>query len=157
MSNLNIRRAEEGDLGQYFRWVNEAQTRRNSFHTQSIDFETHKAWFYGKLHNAESYLYVVEKDAIPIGQVRFDLNADVAEVSFSLDECFRGTGVGGELLKIALHELSDDCKHVNYISAKVKVDNIASNRIFLNLGFSIFESNQKVGLNVYRIAVSKLD
>lgn len=156
MTKLNIRCAEESDIDQYLRWANEAHTRQNSVYTEPIDFETHKSWFYRKLQDADSYLYVVEKDAIPIGQVRFDLNADVAEVSFSLEECFRGKGVGGELLKIALHELFCDCKCVNYIRAIVKVDNIASNRIFFNIGFTLFESDQSSGLNSYRLGLSRL-
>ena len=156
MTKLDMRCAAKTDIDIYFRWANEVRTRKNSICTEPIDFETHKSWFYRKLQDVASFLYIVEKDALPFGQVRFDLNADVATVNFSLDECFRGQGVGGELLKIALRELSCDCKYVNYINAIVKADNKASNRIFLNLGFRLFESNQITGLNIYRATLSRL-
>jgi UDP-2,4-diacetamido-2,4,6-trideoxy-beta-L-altropyranose hydrolase len=151
---ISIRCAKINDIDQYFRWVNETQTRENSISTEAISFETHKTWFYKKLQSTESYLYVVEKQTRPIGQVRFDLNSNSAKVSFSLDESRRGTGLATEMLDMAIKKLCSDNQSISYIEAVVKKDNIPSNRIFSTIGFILTEFRENSGLNIYRMELS---
>lgn len=151
-----IRYAEESDIDLYFQWVNEFYTRKNSVQSELINLENHQDWFRCKLQDEGCYLYVLEACSVAIGQVRFDLVSEVSTVSFSLDVAFRGKGIGREQLRIAMLAFIGDCQDVKFINAVVKTDNIASNKIFSSFGFCLYESNQNLGLNEYRIAISEL-
>lgn len=153
---IKIRSAEKCDIDRYFQWANELSTRKNSIHSNTIDIKIHQTWFNQKLQDERCYLYVGQVDTVAVGQVRFELFDDVAEVSFSIDVEFRGKGIGREILKTAIIEFSHACPRIRYIQAIVKSDNVASNRIFSRLGFSLHECNKNTGLNMYRIEISEI-
>jgi len=59
------------------------------------------------------------------------------------------------LLNIALNKFSEDCQSVNYIEAKVKISNTASNNIFLNMGFHTSRVCNQESMTFYRLEFSK--
>ncbi|MBA3972154.1 MAG: UDP-2,4-diacetamido-2,4,6-trideoxy-beta-L-altropyranose hydrolase [Bacteroidetes bacterium] len=130
----HIRPAISSDVHTYFKWVNDPEVRANSVNIEPVNFDGHTKWFVSKLKDKNASLYIVEKNRVPLGQVRFDRGNNESEIDYSVGKSFRGKGYGDVLLKKAIQEhLIKFPKHK--IIAKVKMSNIASNRVFEKLGF----------------------
>jgi RimJ/RimL family protein N-acetyltransferase len=138
-SALRIRRAQEEDLMLYFSWANDPEVRHNSFNQEPISLEKHEHWFRSKLTNPNAFLYVLESDGKPVGQIRFDIggedNALVAEIGFSLDSGYRGKGLGTALLLKGMEQFSLDAPKPILVQGTVKPNNVASNKAFVTAGF----------------------
>lgn len=135
--NLNLRPAAISDLLLVFAWSNDPITRQNSFSQKPITIEEHTAWFKRLLENPNRKLYILLSDNKPAGQIRLDFNEDKtsAEISYSIAPDFRGQGLGSKIIKLAIKKVKSDFKNVQYLTAQVKPENTASNKIFSKLGF----------------------
>jgi RimJ/RimL family protein N-acetyltransferase len=79
--------------------------------------------------------YIVESgDGAPIGPVRFERSHGTWEVHYAVAPAFRGRGLGSPLLRAALARLDAEVGRAP-VQGRVKGGNIASRRIFENLGF----------------------
>jgi UDP-2,4-diacetamido-2,4,6-trideoxy-beta-L-altropyranose hydrolase len=137
--HLEIRRVSEADLMIIFEWANEKAVRSQSFNIRPISLEEHSQWFKKKLLEDNCYFYILIKKDIPLGQVRFDISDRVSNINYSIDKNFRGMGYGFPLLNIAIQEFKKECLSYDSICASVKPDNKPSNKVFINLGFSLDE------------------
>jgi UDP-2,4-diacetamido-2,4,6-trideoxy-beta-L-altropyranose hydrolase len=136
-STMTIRRATEADVFLYFAWANDPDVRHQSFASEKIAFANHQHWFNKKLYSEKSYLYVIMLDNIPAGQIRFDIENEIAEIGFSVDSHFRGKGIGFELLSRGIATLRCEATMALKIQGKVKLGNAASSRAFVKAGFHI--------------------
>lgn len=134
--NLEIRKATEEDVLVYFNWVNEASVRRNSIRQEPILLEDHTRWFQKKVSDPSSNLYIFHKEGKPVGQVRLDKHRAFGEIDYSIDMDFRNLGMGKIILNKAIEAFKTENPGVG-IKGVVKESNIASNRVFLSLGFSL--------------------
>jgi RimJ/RimL family protein N-acetyltransferase len=132
---MTVRKTVAADMKCYFEWANDESVRSNAFNTDPIAWETHCDWFELKLKDKNSYLYVAEDDGQALGQIRFDIDEDEAEISYSIDAAYRGRGLGVVLLEIAIKSLAQERMNIKSILAKVKTENVPSKRIFQKLGF----------------------
>jgi len=134
---LSIRKATQDDVETYFRWANDQIVRQNAFTTDKITWETHVGWYSEKLKDHSCYLYIIEKQNNLLGQVRFDVDpiAGNAEISYSVGAEYRGGGLGKILLDMAIIQLKNDSHNTYSLIAKVKGNNTASSRVFINSGF----------------------
>ena len=133
-NKLQVRRTVDADCELFWHWANDPEVRKNAFTSDSIPWETHKAWFSAVLQDHDTTAYVIECDKSPIGQVRFERKRGHYLISYSLARQYRGMGLGEELLKVAI-ETFKNCQCFT-LKAEVKADNVASNKIFEKLGFS---------------------
>ncbi|MBI3632774.1 MAG: GNAT family N-acetyltransferase [Candidatus Vogelbacteria bacterium] len=137
--NIILRRANIGDLQFLFDLRNEPQVRNVSFFTSSIDLSDHKRWFEKKLSSIYSAIYIATlEDGIPIGQVRYDVDAEdksVAEVSIALTSNFTGRGLGNKILRNSCLLFFEDFAGVSSVDALIKKDNIASIKSFEKAGY----------------------
>lgn len=135
---LVLRRAEKSDEELLYKWANDPLTRANAFNTESINWSTHKAWYWNRLANADGCLIVIASlsTGMPCGQVRFERHEDGSWIiDYSLAPEFRGLGLGRTLLAKALILLSSTVPNA-IVEGRVKVANTPSRRIFESLGFS---------------------
>ena len=106
--------------------------RRQSFDARPIAWSQHQAWFAARL--ADAVLLVAADEAgVPLGQVRFERKA-AWRVNYSMAAEFRGFGLGGRMLAMAIAELRRREPGAR-LEAKVKPDNLASRKVFAALGF----------------------
>lgn len=142
--NLKMREAQEQDVDCYFRWANDTSVRQNSFNPDPIVFENHLKWFQKKLVSDRAQLYIFEVLGKPVGQFRIDKVENAWEIDYSIDECYRGLGLGKAM--IAKFTASDSCcSLLQPLKALVKSSNIASQRVFEQLGFQkVDEANEKL-------------
>ncbi len=138
IDRLNLRLATLEDVTLYYNWANDPEVRSNSFNTQTIKFSDHEKWFSSKLQTENSYLFVAHFNDKEVGQIRFDLNNHGEfEIDFSIEESHRGRGFGGELVKTGTNELILNHQNTNRIIGKVKKENEASKKAFLNAGYKL--------------------
>ncbi len=133
---LRLRNAQPDDAGLFFGWANDPQVRRQSLNTGIIPWPAHRQWFAAKIVDERSRLYVLEARSLPVGQIRFDIEAGEVRIDYSLDAQFRGRGWARILVGLGLSRMAALGRMV--FRAEVKKTNKASAAVFRRLGF--FES-----------------
>jgi len=127
---INLRHACEKDCKLLWEWANDASVRSFSFNSAPIPWEEHVKWFNKKLYDPNCFIFIAESvNDAPIGQVRFDINGEQAEISLSVDKRWRGLGYGALLIKCGAEEMFRSTT-IKSIHAFIKPDNIGSIRSF---------------------------
>ena len=147
---LWLREAEKEDCMQIWEWANDLAVRQASFHPARIPLVDHKTWFSRKLSDPGCFLFIaMDRDDQPVGQIRFDLANDEAEVDYSIDERFRGKGLGFHLLVGGLNALRRRI-HIRAVKGYVKPENPPSIRTFEKAGFVPREMEEKNGFRAIK-------
>ena len=141
--DLTLRPADETDALIYFVWANDPVVRSSANNSDLIDLVTHLQWFNGKLNDKNCFLYVLEANGLPIGQVRFDVHGEEATISYSLDILVRGRGWAKQLVKLGMDKLAS--RRSVFFNASVKSGNIASAAVFARLGFTETSKDRQNG------------
>ncbi len=152
----SLRPADWEDVDLLFSWANDTEVRKNSFSTEPIRYEEHQAWFRKKYQEKHSKIYIFCEEGQEKGMLRLDFHGNEAEISYSIAPGERRKGYGEKLILLAEKEA---CKtfqemgegipnreahgHRAVVRARVKKDNLASNRIFTKLGFEKCEGEYK--------------
>lgn len=134
-NRLFVRRAVSDDMMKVLQLSNEEAVRRSSFRSGVIDIETHQQWFSKKLLDPECLFFVAEIDGCLVGQIRFEIKGDNADISISMSSAFRGFGLGDVFMERTFNELRKKFPHVVRVTAYVRNDNQNSNRFFQKAGF----------------------
>lgn len=148
---LSVRKARESDLKQFLDWRNDPAVVAASFTPGTIAMADHEPWFRRRLASEDCVLYVIEHDAAPAGQVRFDIEGRSATINYSLDAAFRGRGLATASVRTAIASFRAERGEVTTLVAYVKPDNPASCRVFEKLGFEPGGFDAKLGANRYHI------
>lgn len=133
---LTLRKVRGSDCEQLWKWVNDPDVRRSAFRSDPISWGEHQRWFFGKLQDPNCILFIaLDEQDIPVGQIRFDIRKNNADVDVSIDKARRGLGYGSALLRIGMRCMTKECT-VKTINAFIKPDNEASKRTFRLAGFT---------------------
>lgn len=130
-----LRKAEQGDMDLLFQWTNDPVVRRNSFNTDPIPYENHMKWFNKIMKDPTVIQFILMDDETPVGQIRLNVEGTEAEIGYSIGSEFRGKGYGHRVLQLVANEVIANHPEIEKLVAKVKPDNIASNKAFRNAGF----------------------
>ncbi len=137
INQIKITRATIDDMLDLFELANDPEVRKNSFNQEKIDLETHKKWFNNRVDNDDFLLLVARVENNFFGHAIFEKNLqDEFIISIYINQIFRGRGLGKNFLKILLKEIFL-FKRYKKIIAKIKFQNIASLKIFLDNDFKI--------------------
>lgn len=132
---LSLRLAKEEDMFLIFDWTNDPITRENSFNSEVVPLDLHKAWFEKKLQNKDCQFFICYSGEEPIGQIRFERRKDNAQViSFCIAPTARGKGWGGKVVEVGMQKVAALNDHTTFVGY-VKNNNAASLRIFQKLGY----------------------
>ena len=132
-SKLAVRLAKLDDCVEFFNWANDPAVREQSLSTSTIQWPDHKKWFAEKISSSSSEMYVLEASGLPVGQVRFDLIGDCAEIDYSLDRITRGRGWSPTLLEKSIEGFRR--RQSKPLRAVVKNSNALSRNALLKVGF----------------------
>ena len=137
-SGLKLREATESDVPILFRWRNEAVSGRGTQAGSTVLPQEHMAWFKG-ISETNAKLWIAEFSGLPVGQVRFAKGPhfEGLELSYSIDQHFRGRGFGTQILRMATAQP----EIVDNIWARVHRENITSTRALVSAGFVGVEPN----------------
>ena len=139
-----LRKAESNlDALLLFDWANDSVVRENSLNKVKISIIDHFKWFNKKIKDINSHIYILtDLYNSNIGQIRVDKIDEYFEIDYSISRLYRGKGFGNKILQLLLTQLGN----VNY-KAKVKTENIASKKVFINNGFKL--QSESDGLLIY--------
>lgn len=139
-SKFYLREATYKDKDLLFVWANDALVRKSAFSSQIIEYDEHCAWFKSIMSDSRVYQYIMEKDGIPVGQIRVNINGEEGEIDYSIAPEYRLRGYGKIIVEKLIKQIKEDRIEVTRLSASVKAENTASKKIFLDNGFeSLFE------------------
>ncbi len=137
-----LRPATGADAELLWQWANDRTVRDHAFHSEPIAWTTHQHWLAAKLHDPGCRIWILENDGQPVGQIRYERDGEVVEISLSVAAACRGRGFGRQLLAlsraIACRELG-----VARVRGVVKSTNHASQRLFAGMGFRLLESTTR--------------
>lgn len=140
---LYLRKADENDVDILYTWANDETVRRNSFSVDPIPYEEHVSWYKKLLEDSGKVQYILEKEdhgtVSQIGQIRLDLDHEkmTAEIGYSVAREYRGLGYGKELIRLLIEAVKQEYPDIQKLIAKVKPDNVASHKAFLDSGFEL--------------------
>lgn len=133
---IYLREVTIDDVELLFKWVNDLGTRSNSFDPHMISWEEHKNWFEGMIRDPKQISYIMMHKDTPVGQIRFNLSENIAEISYSIAPQERGKGYGKLIIHLAVMKIKSDYPEITKIRALVKPRNEASILCFERNGFS---------------------
>jgi RimJ/RimL family protein N-acetyltransferase len=137
-----LRKAKAEDIKLTFAWASDPIVRRYSFDRKKIEWEAHKRWFLNKIKDPDCEFYLLVRENLVIGSIRFDMdNNGTATVSYLIDPKFHGKGLGKLILEFGLKQLKIERPEIVAVHGSVINENISSYRIFERLGFSKAESD----------------
>jgi RimJ/RimL family protein N-acetyltransferase len=137
MVTLTARRAQAGDAELLRGWRNDPETRRRSFTKTTVSVAEHEAWLHWRLASERTVIWIFSDGDVAVGQVRADVDGDVAEVSIVVAPERRGCGYGKSMLSEAMRLLRRDFGSRVRARALVLDDHDASLRTFKACGFRV--------------------
>lgn len=133
---LQLAPAREDQAKLVYEWANEEETRRQSFSTEKIPWETHAKWYADSLTGEKRKLYICYHGEDAVGLFRIDfVKENGAEISYSIAKPYRHRGYGLEMLRTGERFLQKAFPGLDTLYARVKAENEPSCRIFEKLGY----------------------
>jgi RimJ/RimL family protein N-acetyltransferase len=136
---LHLRRAGVNDALDLLAWRNDPHTRAMSCNSDELKLEDHLAWFSRALEDADRLILIAEIQGEKVGMVRFDRRVLGWEVSVVVAAACCGKGYGQAILREGLVYLQTLANSPD-VTATVRLDNVASQRIFAHCGFHLVGS-----------------
>lgn len=142
----DLRKVTMSDMDLIFEWANNPDVRYNSFHNEKILYENHVHWFNNRINSSTTIMYMYLYNNSPVGQIRFEIDQEKAQLNYSISKDYRGQGHGKHMLALAELQLKLDRPEVKTIVAKVMPHNLASKSIFEGAGYSHSYEKQLDGM-----------
>jgi UDP-2,4-diacetamido-2,4,6-trideoxy-beta-L-altropyranose hydrolase len=132
---VRLRRASMDDKKLIFDWVNEPTVREMSFTKDLIDWDTHCKWYKKRVDTTNCLLLVAhDGDDSAVGQIRFDIDQNQADVSISVSSDFRGRGLSRAILSQGLRRIVG-FRPIKRVNAFIQPGNKPSIQLFRGAGF----------------------
>ena len=144
MAQLKSRLANAEDADLLFSWVNDFKVRKNSFSSDEITYQEHIEWFSKTITDETVSIYMYCLDEQPIGQVRLKYENNSVLISYSVAQKYRGMGFGNLIIHDIEWKIAEKYPNTHNLIAKVKSENIASQKIFDDNNYSIVSSEENV-------------
>jgi RimJ/RimL family protein N-acetyltransferase len=149
--SLRLRVLGEADCQLLWEWANDPEVRTLSFSSEPIPQWQHVQWFKTKLSDPNCLIYLaIDRDDIPIGQIRYEIENNEAVVSVSIDRKFRNRGYGSTLIQLASQQ-AFHIANLARIHAYIKPVNQASIRAFVKANFINFGISQVKGVQAVHL------
>jgi UDP-2,4-diacetamido-2,4,6-trideoxy-beta-L-altropyranose hydrolase len=133
---LFLRPAMPTDCCILWEWANDPVTRAMAINKNPIPLADHVRWFEQKMKNAQSVILILEHDAVPAGQIRFDIGEDqTTEIDIAVAPSHRGRSLGTWLLREGIRYFLSFNQSVKTILGRIREENQSSQRIFEKSGF----------------------
>jgi RimJ/RimL family protein N-acetyltransferase len=139
MSGIRLRRATPDDVRLYYEWAIDGDVRRQSFSDGEIAYEDHVNWFERRIADPNSHLFVLLDNGAPVGQIRFTVQGQTAEIGYSIAREARGRGLARTLVQLGVAAMAGS--DVTTFVARVKPDNEPSIKAFIGCGFEQGEAS----------------
>jgi RimJ/RimL family protein N-acetyltransferase len=126
---MKLRLATLDDDKLLLKWRNDPITRISSHNKEEVKIREHIKWLRNCIVNPNQFLFIAEKNDIPIGTIRADLFDETYELSWMIAPEARGKGLGKQMVIMLARILASKT-----IRAEIKRTNRGSIRIALYAG-----------------------
>ena len=138
---VKLRPANLMDCDILFNWVNMKDSISNKLLTnKKIIKINHEKWFKLSLKNENRLIWIILKNNITSGQIRFDIDKKkkLCFVDIYIDQNNRKQDIGKTALKLAIKHVETN-ESIEYLVAYVLTKNKSSINFFKSLGFNYYE------------------
>ncbi len=147
-NNIILNKVTDDDCKYLWVWRNDPKIRNFFLNTGVIPWEEHKKWFYSKIKDTNTKIYIVHQGENKVGVIRFEIEKDSVKVSVNLNPEFFGKGLGSKIIKLGTEIFLKETKTKKHIIAKIKKDNIASQKAFEKAGYLLIGKRGNVRIIV---------
>jgi RimJ/RimL family protein N-acetyltransferase len=153
---ISLRAATAADAKMIFGWRNDPVIVRMGSSQRPVTWAEHEEWFSQSITSGKRRIFIVEKDGLAIGQVRFDLVANSeCVISAYLLAQFTGRGWGVEAMRSAC-EMIFEIWPIQLVSACVRAENKAVQSALGKVGFEEIASKAAPGHKAFQLMRRKL-
>lgn len=106
--------------------------------------KNHNEWYKTHISSFDYSIYVFEDEENNfVAMTSYEILRDIAKVNIYLNKDFRNKGYSQEILSESINKFLNDNKNIKYLQAYILEENIASKKIFENLGF-IYDDKKEI-------------
>ena len=106
--------------------------------------KNHNEWYKIHISSFDYSIYIFENEKNNfVAMIIYEILTDTAKVNIYLNKDFRNKKYSQEILSESINKFLNDNKEIKYLQAYILEENIASKRIFGNLGF-IYNNEKKI-------------
>lgn len=146
--DLVIRTASAADAELLWQWANDPDTRRWSFDSTPIPWETHVAWLDSRLADPTTRIYIFSAGGASRAAVRYEAGGGaVGVVSIVVDPGERGRGWGTRAIRMTCRQAALELE-LRRVDAFIMLTNTASIVAFERAGFVRASSDDANALRV---------
>lgn len=142
MEDIFLRYAVQEDAEFLFKLINDRECRRSSLNSGKINWNEHMDWFRKILLSGTQKQYILMDRETPVGQGRVEASGETCRISYSIISERRGCGYGKILVGLLNNAAVKDFRGCNSCFGEVLRENIASQKMFEELGFASEEQEK---------------
>ena len=106
--------------------------------------KNHNEWYKTHISSFDYSIYIFEdKENNFVAMTSYEILTDIAKVNIYLNKDFRNKKYSQEILSESINKFLNDNKNIKYLQAYILEENIASKKIFENLGF-IYDDKKEI-------------
>ena len=133
---LCVRKACLDDAEVLFSWLNTDNSLDGKLETTGpVLWSDHLDWFRNRMQRTDCFIYIIELDAVPRGQIRFESKSGDLEIDIFLAAGSRRSGAAKVALEQALGFLGMDTNAQTVIARVLKTNEISAS-FFIKCGFT---------------------
>jgi len=136
---IELKAVTRGDCRDLWKWRNHPDVRRNFFDDNPVPWKRHKDWFYSKIKDENTRIYIALKSKDKIGVIRFEIKDKFVSTSVNLNPLFFGRGLGWKIIELGSEKFFQETGAGKPIVAEIKRNNIASQKAFTKAGYEFIE------------------
>jgi len=150
---IEIRKASHDDINDFYYWRNHKKTRNMLKNSEPISWEEHNNWYLKSLARSDrvSLVVLLKESQLKIGCVGFDIKENYSIISIIIDPKFRKKKLSKISLDQAIKFFKKDNSNIDLILAEIKSENIASEKIFEQVGFVLKKKHKNI--NIYELSI----
>jgi RimJ/RimL family protein N-acetyltransferase len=151
VETISLRPATAADAKLIFEWRNDPVIVRLGSSQREVTWNEHEEWFSQSITSGKRHIFIVERDGVPIGQVRFDLvERSECVISVCLATEFTGHGWGIEAISAGC-ELIFEAWPIYAVVASVRADNEVGQSAFRKAGFAQVDERCAPGHKIFKL------
>ena len=106
--------------------------------------KNHSEWYKTHISSFDYSIYIFEDEENNfVAMTSYEVLKDTAKINIYLNKDFRNKGYSQEILSKSIEKFLQDNKEIKYIKAYILEENIASKKLFENLGF-IYDNKKEI-------------
>jgi UDP-2,4-diacetamido-2,4,6-trideoxy-beta-L-altropyranose hydrolase len=151
VGSISLRPVGAEDARLLFEWRNNPEIVRLGSSQREVTWPEHEKWFLQSIGSDERCIFIVERDGLAIGQVRFDLaRQSECVISVYLANEFTGRGWGIEAITSACEEIFKRWP-IGLVLAQVRIENNTGQSAFRKAGFHEVDGESMPGHRTFQL------